>query len=41
MTDEMLSELMAIIGIANQTNALADGFQAEADPAFRAGGFNS
>ena len=41
MTDEMLSELMAVVGMANQTNALADGFQVEVDPAFRAGGLNS
>ena len=38
MTDEMLGELMAIIGMANQTNALADGLQVEVDSAFRAGG---
>ena len=41
MTDEMLSELIAVVGMANQTNALADGFQVEVDPAFRAGGLNS
>ncbi len=35
MTDEMLSELMAVVGMANQTNALADGFQVEVDEAFR------
>ncbi len=35
LTDEMLSELMAIVGMANQTNALADGFQVEVDEAFR------
>ncbi|MDP7578891.1 MAG: carboxymuconolactone decarboxylase family protein [SAR202 cluster bacterium] len=38
MTDEMLGELMAIVGMANQTNALADGLQVEVDSAFRAGG---
>jgi len=38
MTDEMVSELMAIIGMANQTNALANGLQIEVDSAFRAGG---
>ena len=38
MTDEMLSELMAIIGMANQTNALANGFQIEVDQPFHAGG---
>ena len=41
MTDEMLSELIAIIGMANQTNALANGLQIEVDPAFLAGGLNS
>lgn len=41
MTDEMLSELIAIISMANQTNALANGLQVEVDPAFRAGGLNS
>ena len=38
MTDEMLGELMAIVGMANQTNALADGLQVEVDSDFRAGG---
>ena len=41
MTDDMLSELIAIIGMANQTNALANGLQVGVDPAFRAGGLNS
>ena len=41
MTDEMLSELMAIVGMANQTNALANGFQVEVDAAFRTGGLSS
>ena len=41
MTDEMLSELMAVVGMANQTNALANGFQVEVDPAFRSGGLNA
>ncbi|MCH8207291.1 MAG: carboxymuconolactone decarboxylase family protein [Chloroflexi bacterium] len=40
MTDEMLSELMAVVGMANQTNALSNGFQVEVDPAFRAGGLS-
>ena len=31
MTDEMLMELMAIVGMANQTNALANGLQIEVD----------
>jgi AhpD family alkylhydroperoxidase len=41
MTDEMLSELMAVVGMANQTNALASGFQVEIDEAFEDGGRNS
>ena len=41
MTDEMLSELMAVVGMANQTNALANGFQVEVDSAFQSGGLNS
>ena len=40
MSEEMLSELMAVIGMANQTNALANGFQIEVDDAFRSGGRN-
>jgi AhpD family alkylhydroperoxidase len=36
MTDEMLGELMAVVGMANETNRLADGFQVEVDPMFRA-----
>ncbi len=38
MNEAMLSELMAVIGMANQTNALASGFQIEVDEAFRNGG---
>ena len=38
MSDEMLSELMAIVGMANQTNALANGFQIELDEVFQRGG---
>ena len=41
MTDEMLSELMAVAGMANQTNALANGFQVEVDSAFQRGGLKS
>ncbi len=37
MTDEMLSELMALVGIANQTNALASAYQIEVDPEYRDG----
>jgi AhpD family alkylhydroperoxidase len=35
MSDEMLGELMAVVGMANETNRLADGYQIEVDPAFR------
>jgi AhpD family alkylhydroperoxidase len=38
MTNEMLSELMAVVGMANQTNALATGFQVEVDEVFINGG---
>ncbi len=38
MNDAMLAELMAVVGMANQTNALASGFQIEVDEAFRQGG---
>jgi AhpD family alkylhydroperoxidase len=38
MSDEMLSELMAVVGMANQTNALANGLQIEVDDVFRNGG---
>ena len=41
MSDEMMSELMAVVGMANQTNALANGFQIEVDEAFRNGGRDS
>lgn len=41
MSEEMLTELMAVIGMANQTNALANGFQIEVDEAFRNGGRDS
>jgi AhpD family alkylhydroperoxidase len=38
MTDEMLAELMAVVGMANQTNALVNGFQVKLDEAFQDGG---
>lgn len=41
MTDEMLSELMAVVGMANQTNVLATGFQVELDEVFQNGGRQS
>jgi AhpD family alkylhydroperoxidase len=34
MTDEMLGELLAVVGMANETNRLADGYQVEVDDAF-------
>lgn len=41
LTDEMLAELIAVVGMANQTNALVDGFQVELDEAFKDGGRQS
>ena len=41
MTDAMLAELMAVVGMANQTNALVEGFQIELDEAFVDGGRQS
>ena len=40
MTDEMFAELMTVVGMANQTNSLANGFQVEVDEQFRNGGRN-
>lgn len=34
----MLSELMAVVAMASQTNALANGFRLEVDEPFRNGG---
>ena len=34
MTDAMLGELMAVVGMANETNRLADGYQVEIDELF-------
>jgi AhpD family alkylhydroperoxidase len=34
MTDGMFAELMAVIGMANETNRLASGYQVEIDPIF-------
>jgi AhpD family alkylhydroperoxidase len=34
MTDEMLGELLAVVGMANETNRLADGYQVEVEDAF-------
>src|ERR1700674_118679 len=35
MTDSMLAELMAVVGMANETNRLASGYQVEIDERFR------
>jgi len=35
MTDEMLGELMAVVGMANETNRLANGYQVEIDEVYR------
>ena len=34
MTDQMFGELMAVVGMANQTNRFADGFRLPIDEAF-------
>jgi AhpD family alkylhydroperoxidase len=34
MTPEMFTELMAVVGMANETNRLASGYQVEIDKAF-------
>jgi AhpD family alkylhydroperoxidase len=35
MTDAMLAELMAVVGMANETNRLATGYQIEVDDRFK------
>ena len=35
MTDAMLGEVMAVVGMANETNSLANGYQVEIDAAFK------
>jgi AhpD family alkylhydroperoxidase len=35
MTDAQFSELMAVVGMANQTNRLASGYQVEVDARFK------
>ena len=35
MTDAMLLELLAVVGLANETNRLANGLRIEVDPQFR------
>ncbi len=37
MTEDMFGELMAIVGMANETNALVAGYRVEVDEQFRAG----
>ena len=34
MTDAMFKELMAVVGMANETNRLANGYRVPIDPAF-------
>ena len=36
MTDAQLAEVMAVVGMANETNRLASGYQVEIDERFRA-----
>lgn len=35
MTDEMFAELMAVVGMANETNSLVSGYRVEIDEQFR------
>ena len=35
MTEEMFAELMAVVGMANETNRLASGYQVEIDERFK------
>ncbi len=35
MTEEMFGELMAVVGMANETNRLASGYRVEIDEAFK------
>jgi len=35
MSDEMFAELMAVVGMANETNRLASGYQVEIDEQFK------
>ena len=35
MTDSMFAELMAVVGMANETNRLSSGYQVEIDERFR------
>ena len=38
LDDEMLGELMAVVGMFNQTNRLTQGYQVEVDPQYRQSG---
>ena len=38
MTDDMFRELMAVVGMANETNRLVAGYQVEIDPQFKTQG---
>jgi AhpD family alkylhydroperoxidase len=38
MTEEMFADLMAVVGMANETNRLASGYQVEIDERFQRGG---
>jgi AhpD family alkylhydroperoxidase len=40
MTDQMFGELMAVVGMANETNALAAGYRVEIDDQFKSGDEN-
>jgi AhpD family alkylhydroperoxidase len=35
MTDSMFKEMMAVVGMANETNKLVTGYQVEIDPEFK------
>ena len=35
MTDAMLAELIAVVGMANETNSLASAYQVEVDEQFK------
>ena len=37
MTDAMLGELLAVVGMASETNRLANGHRVEVDPMLRSG----
>ena len=40
MTEPMFAELMAVVGMANETNRLASGYQVAVDDRFRPGTYN-